>query len=221
MHATFARLMGKKNKLAKFAEVEQFSNCYQYDKDQKGQWQSAFKKPGDLILELACGKGEYTVGMARMHPENNYMGLDVKGNRIWKGAKTALEDGLSNVAFLRCQINGIEEYFDKGEVREIWITFPDPQPREGKAKHRLTHPRFLEKYKQIGIDGICINLKTDSSSLYAYTKEVIDENNLELLADSADVYAWEGRPEELNIQTYYENIWLTEGKKIKFLKFRL
>lgn len=213
--------MGKKNKLAKFAEINTFSNVYQHDESMKGKWEHAFDEVRPLVLELACGKGEYTIGLAEMYPEHNYLGLDVKGNRIWRGAKTGLEKGLKNAAFLRCEITSIERYFEEGEVSEIWITFPDPQLRDGKAKHRLVHPRFLDMYRSIGGGKMTINLKTDSDEFYTYAHEVIQEGNLTILEDCADVYDWEGRPKELNIRTFYENMWLKEGKKIKYLRFQV
>lgn len=213
--------MSNKNKLAKFAEIDTFSNVYQHDEAMRGNWGKAFDQARPLVLELACGKGEYTVGQARLYPERNYIGLDIKGNRIWRGAKTALEKDIPNAAFLRCQINHIDKYFADGEVSEIWITFPDPQPRKSKAKHRLVHPRFLELYRKVGGSGVIVNLKTDSTFYYNYTLEVIEEENLEILTKIDDVYAWEERPPEMNIKTFYENMWLEEGKKIKYLRFRL
>jgi tRNA (guanine-N7-)-methyltransferase len=213
--------VAKKNKLQKFEEINGFSNVYQHSEAPKGNWQSVFANKNPLTLELACGKGEYTVGLARMFPERNFMGLDIKGNRIWKGAKTALEEGLDNVAFLRCQINRITDHFEPGEVDELWITFPDPQPREGKAKHRLTHPRFIEMYQQVVGKPFILNIKTDSDLFYEFSKEVMSELGYEVLVDVNDVYAWKDRPEYLNIQTFYENIWLTDGKKIKYLKCQI
>lgn len=213
--------MGKKNKLLKFAEINTFSNVYQHDESMKGHWVDAFDKSRPLVLELACGKGEYTLGLAEMYPDRNYLGLDVKGNRIWRGAKTGLEKGLANAAFLRCEITSIERYFEPGEVDELWITFPDPQLRDGKAKHRLVHPRFLEKYRVVAGSGAILNLKTDSDEFFAYAHEVIAQENLEILEDCADVYAWEERPPEMDIRTFYEAMWLKEGKKIKYLRFRL
>lgn len=213
--------MSNKNKLAKFAEIDTFSNVYQHDESMKGRWYTAFDAKRPLVLELACGKGEYTVGQARMYPDRNYVGLDIKGNRIWRGAKTALEENIQNAAFLRCLINHIDRYFDEGEVSEIWITFPDPQPRKSKAKHRLVHPRFLELYRKVGGENVIINLKTDSTFYYNYAHELIAEEGLEILTDIADVYAWEERPPEMNIKTFYENMWLEKGKKIKYLRFKL
>lgn len=213
--------MGKKNKLAKFAEVTAFPNVYEHSEAPKGKWNEAFEKDQPLVLELACGKGEYTVGLARMYPERNFLGLDIKGNRIWRGAKTALEDNLTNASFLRCQINRITDHFAPGEVSEIWITFADPQPRDGKAKKRLTHPNFIKMYKEIAGESLIINLKTDSDLLYEFTKEVIAEQGYETLVDIDDVYAWADRPDELNIRTFYENMWLDQGIKIKYLKFQV
>ncbi|MFT5724903.1 MAG: tRNA (guanine-N7-)-methyltransferase [Bacteroidia bacterium] len=213
--------MGQINKLAKFAEIRTFENVYEHSEAPKGSWNKAFVKSQPLVLELACGKGEYTLGLAQLFPDKNFLGLDIKGNRIWKGAKTGLELGLPNAAFLRCQINLIENYFEANEVSEIWITFADPQPRDGKAKKRLTHLNFIKQYQAISVSPLVINLKCDSTLLYEYTKEVIAENNFEILVDVDDVYAWEDRPEALNIQTFYEQMWLAEGKKIKYLKFKV
>jgi tRNA (guanine-N7-)-methyltransferase len=215
--------MGKKNKLAKFAEVSEFSNCFEYDKDMAGNWKSSyFKNENPLTLELACGKGEYTIGLAERNPNKNFIGVDVKGNRIWKGASYAIERNLINVAFHRLQIGNITEYFGNSEINEIWITFPDPQPRKGKAKKRLTHPLFLEKYRRICEADAILNLKTDDTGFYEFTREVILQEGLELLEDSGDVYQWDDAPEELReIQTFYEQMWLAEGKKIKYLRFKL
>ncbi|MCB9263026.1 MAG: tRNA (guanosine(46)-N7)-methyltransferase TrmB [Flavobacteriales bacterium] len=213
--------MGKKKKLIKFAEVSSFANVFEHDEAPKGAWDKAFEKKQPLVLELACGKGEYTIGLAKMFPNKNFLGLDIKGNRIWRGAKTALEENLKNAAFLRCQINRITDHFEANEVSEIWITFADPHPRDGKAKKRLTHPNFLELYQQISCSPLIINLKTDSDLLYAFTKEVIAEKQIEPEIDCNDVYTWDERPQELNIQTYYEHKWLDKGIKIKYLRFKL
>ncbi|MBR9860801.1 tRNA (guanosine(46)-N7)-methyltransferase TrmB [bacterium] len=215
--------MGKKNKLTKFAEVTSFKNCFEYNKEISGKWnQDYFPKANKITVELACGKGEYTIGLAERNPERNFIGVDVKGNRIWKGAQYALDQDLQNVAFHRMQIGNITEYFGEEEVDEFWITFPDPQPRKGKAKKRLTHPNFLAKYRHISKPDAVLNLKTDDTGFYEFTKEVIEEEGLELLLDSDDVYAWDEAPEELlNIQTFYEKMWLDEGKKIKYLRFKL
>lgn len=214
--------MSNKNKLQKFAEIDTFPNVFQHDRDLKGRWsKDVFKNDNPIVLELACGKGEYSVGQGRMFPDKNFIGLDIKGNRIWKGAKTALEENLSNVAFLRCMIHNIEDYFETNEVDEIWITFPDPQPRKSKTRHRLTSPRFIAKYQDICKKGGTLNLKSDSTFFYEYTLKVAEELKLEILENCADVYAWEERPEVLNIRTFYESMWLDEGKKIKYLKLLL
>lgn len=213
--------MGK-NKLQKFAEIDQFENVYQHDKSMKGKWKSeAFGNDNPLTLELACGKGEYTIGQARMFPERNFMGLDIKGNRIWKGASIGVEENIPNAKFLRCKIHNITDYFEQGEVDEIWITFPDPQPRDSKEKHRLTHERFLRMYQEIGHPGMYMNVKTDSDLFYEYTLETIRSFGIEPEVNVDDVYAWHERPEYLNIRTFYESMWLDEGKKIKYLRFKL
>ncbi len=213
--------MGKKGKLEKFAEVTAFPNCFEYAKEMKGKWKSDyFKNDNPITVELACGKGEYTLGLAERFPDRNFIGIDVKGNRIWKGAKYALENELTNVAFHRLMIGNIEDFFEKGEIDEFWITFPDPQ--HAKERRRLTNAMFLDRYRNISKDGAIMNLKSDSTRFYEYTKEVIAEQNLQLLADSDDIYAWPEIPEYLaNIQTFYEKMWLAEGKKIKYLRYVL
>ena len=213
--------MGKKGKLEKFAAVTEFENCYEYAKELKGKWSSdVFKNDKPITVELACGKGEYTIGLAERFPDRNFIGIDLKGNRIWKGAKYALENNLTNVAFHRIMIGNIEEYFEKGEIDEFWITFPDPQ--HARKRKRLTNAMFLERYRNISKDGTTMNLKSDSTRFYGYTKETIAEQKLTILEDSADIYAWDEIPEYLaNIQTFYENMWLAEGKKIKYLKYVL
>src|SRR6195952_1312475 len=169
--------MGK-DKLRRFAEIETFSNVLQLDegKPYKGGWsKSFFKNDNPVVLELACGKGEYTVNLAQLFPGKNFIGVDYKGNRIWRGAKTAVEDGVNNVAFLRIQIENLLDYFAHGEIDEIWITFPDPQPQLSREKKRLTSPRFLTKYKELLKPGGNVNLKTDNDVLHAYTAEKIVE----------------------------------------------
>lgn len=210
-----------KHKLKQFSEFESFENTFSFAEEQKGKWHTYFGNENPIVLELACGKGEYTLGLAEIYPEKNFIGVDIKGNRMWRGAKTALENKLSNVAFLRTQIERIEDYFAAGEVSEIWITFADPQPRESKEKKRLTHPLFLNKYRRIGVPGIYLNLKTDSDLLYAFTLEVIESLKLDKEVDHPNIYQWTDRPEALNIQTYYEKRWLLEGISIKYVRFNL
>ncbi len=209
--------MGKIGKLQKFAEVSAFGNCFESAKELKGQWKSTvFKNNNPITLELACGKGEYTIGLAERFPERNFIGIDIKGNRIWKGAKYALEHQLNNVAFHRIMIGNIEDFFAPGEIDEFWITFPDPQ--HAKERKRLTNPMFLDRYRTIASTDAIMNLKSDSTRFYDYTKSVIYEQNLEVIADSDDIYQWAEIPEYLaNIQTFYEKMWLEKGKKIKFL----
>lgn len=213
--------MGK-DKLKRFAEVSTFSNVLQLDAGQpfKGQWNTGFfKNNNPVVLELACGKGEYTVNLARLFPDKNFIGIDYKGNRIWRGAKTALEDGVNNVGFLRIQIETLLDYFADGEVDEIWITFPDPQPQVSREKKRLTSPRFLAKYKLLLKPGGFVNLKTDNDGLHAYTAEKIGEHSLNLHVKTEDLYHLEHADEVLSIKTYYEKKYLKENKNINYLKF--
>ena len=213
--------MGKKGKLKKFAEVTAFSNCYERAAELKGKWAThVFKNNNPITLELACGKGEYTLGLAKRFPDRNFIGVDIKGNRIWKGAKYALENNMHNVAFHRIMIGNIEDYFALGEIDEFWITFPDPQ--HAKKRKRLTNPMFLQRYRNISNPHPIMNLKSDSTRFYEYTLEVIAEQNLEVFENSDDIYQWDAIPEYLaNIQTFYEKIWLEDGKKIKYLKYKL
>jgi tRNA (guanine-N7-)-methyltransferase len=211
-----------KDKLRRFAEIDTFSNVMQLDagKPLKDKWaKDFFKNNNPVVLELACGKGEYTVNLGQLFPQKNFIGIDYKGNRIWRGAKTALEDGVSNVGFLRIQIETILDYFADGEVDEIWITFPDPQPQISREKKRLTSPRFLEKYKLLLKPGGCVNLKTDNDDFYAYTSEKIMELGLNLHIKTEDLYHSEYADEVLSIKTYYEKKYLQDNKNINYLKF--
>lgn len=212
--------MGQK-KLIRFAELETFPNVLQYPENMKGNWGSVFDNPRPVTLELACGKGEYALGMGRLFPDRNFLGVDLKGNRLWVGAKTALREGLKNVAFLRTQIDRIQTYFEKGEVEEIWITFPDPQLRVSKSKKRLTHPKFLRAYQQFLAPGGYINLKTDSPVLYAFTLEVIALYKLELTASTHNLYEATPADPVLRIQTHYEKLDIAGSQRIHYLKFRL
>ncbi len=224
-----------KNKLAKFAELEAFPNVFQNftplqpalttcgnKVDYKGRWNEAyFAQPQDLVLELACGKGDYTVNLAKQFPEKNFIGVDVKGNRLWTGAKTALDEGLSNVAFVRTRIEQLALFFGPEEISEIWITFPDPFPRKSRALKRLTSPRFLNIYREICRPGALIHLKTDAENLFDYTLEVLEEERIEPKEVIRDVHGMPDIPPELQILTYYEKMHLAAGKKIQYLSFQL
>jgi tRNA (guanine-N7-)-methyltransferase len=212
--------MGQK-KLKRFAELETFANVLQYPPDMAGRWQEHFKNTGSITLELACGKGEYAVGLAQLHPERNFIGVDQKGNRIWVGAKKAAGLGLPNVAFLRAQIDGLLNFFGAGEIAEIWITFPDPQLRVSKDKKRLTHPKFLRLYQHILQPGGKLHLKTDSPHLYRFTKRVIDLYHCTLLHDTDDLYAQPHRPPELLLKTHYESLDIAGSKRVHYLCFTL
>ena len=214
--------MGK-DKLRKFAEVATFKNVVQLDagKDYKGQWASKFfGNNNPVILELACGKGEYTVNLAKLFPDKNFIGIDYKGNRIWRGAKTALEEGIDNVGFLRIQIETILEHFDENEISEIWITFPDPQPQQSREKKRLTHPRFLERYKFILKEDGILHLKTDNDGFYAYTLEQIDNLGYHKIKETTDLYNSNLVDEVLSIKTYYEKKYLAVDKNINYVQWQ-
>ena len=216
-----------KKKLQRFAEMKTFANTFQYmhfergtDHQLKGKWNSeCFKNENPIVLELGCGKAEYTIGLGEKYPNKNFIGVDLKGARIWRGAKTALEKKLSNVAFLRSQIDFIDYCFAKDEANEVWITFPDPQKE--KARKRLTHPIFLERYKKIIQPNGILHLKTDNLELHEYTLEVIAGNNHKLLDATNDLYSSSRRDEIKSIKTYYEQKFLGQGKKITYLKFQL
>ena len=212
--------MGQK-KLVRFAELETFPNVLQYPKDITGKWSEFFKNSNPITLELACGKGEYAVGLGQLYPDRNFIGIDVKGNRLWVGAKKAIQNNLSNVAFLRTKIDQIAEYLAKDEVAEIWITFPDPQLRMSKAKKRLTHPKFLRLYQQFLIRGGLIHLKTDSPDLYRFTKTVVDLYNCQLHTDLDNVFAQESVMDELKIKTHYEFLDIAGSNRIHYLCFSL
>ena len=213
--------MGK-DKLRKYSEINDFENVHELEdgKDYKGCWsKNQFKNDKPLVLELACGKGEYTVNLAKLFPEKNFIGVDYKGNRIWRGAKTAIEENIPNVAFLRIQIEHILDYFAENEVSEIWITFPDPQPQVSREKKRLTHPRFLTYYRAILKPDGALNLKTDNDDLHAYTAQVIAQLGLNLHIKTEDLYNSEFADEVLSIKTYYEKKYLANDKNINYLKF--
>ena len=212
--------MGQK-KLIRFEELKTFSNVLQFPLDMQGRWNDYFKNNNLNILELACGKGEYTIGLAQIYPGKNFIGVDLKGNRIWVGAKKAIQHQLKNVAFLRTEIDQIAAYFAKDEVAEIWITFPDPQLRKSKARKRLTHPKFLRLYHSILIPEGFIHLKTDSPDLYNFTKQVIKMYGCTIHADHEHLYNEVAIPEELKIKTHYESLDIAGSSRIHYLKFSL
>ena len=223
--------MGK-GKLAKFADMEKFENVFQYPFSvianvpftMRGHWhEQYFHNQHPIVLELGCGKGEYTVGLARLFPEVNFIGVDIKGARMWTGAKMALEEGLKNVAFLRTSIEIIDRFFAEDEVDEIWLTFSDPQMKN--PRKRLTSTYFMERYRRfLKADGI-VHLKTDSNFLFTYTSCMVSHNQLPVLFSTADLYHTAGidaaTSKILSIQTYYESMWIERGLNIKYLKFRL
>ncbi len=223
--------MGK-GKLAKFAEMETFENVFQYPFsvidnvpfEMKGHWREQyFHNDNPIVLELGCGKGEYTVELASLYPDMNFIGVDIKGARMWTGAKKALEEGRKNVAFLRTSIEIIDRFFDKDEVQEIWLTFSDPQMKN--PHKRLTSTFFMNRYRHFMEDGGIVHLKTDSNFLFTYTSYMVKENNFPVLFQTEDLYHTEGIDDEtrkiLSIQTYYEKMWIERGLNIKYMKFRL
>ena len=222
--------MSAKNKLQRFADNATFSNVIQpefeeiFKKDYalKNNWHATYwKNENPIVLELGCGKGEYTVALAEKYPSKNFIGVDIKGARFWRGAKTALEKNLQNVAFLRTRIEFVDSFFGDNEIDEIWITFPDPQLREKRAKKRLTSPRFLNMYRTMLKNDAVVNLKTDSKELYDYTKTLLEYNKQEILVATDDLYNSSFCDEILSIKTHYESYYLTQGKKITYLKFRV
>lgn len=221
--------MGSKNKLKRFLENETFPNVIQPTRDEvitnfsyKGKWHSFFKNNNPIIVELGCGKGEYTVALAQKNPDKNYIGIDIKGARFWRGAKTAFEENIPNVAFVRTQIELVDFIFAENEISEIWITFPDPQIKYKRTKHRMTNTNFLKKYHKILKSDGLMNLKTDSEFMHGYTLGLLHGEGHDVLYANHDVYNNEGAPKEVtDIQTFYENQYLAVNKAITYIKFRL
>ena len=221
--------MGSKNKLKRFIENESFSNVIQPTRKDlisnlfnlKGKWNSSyFKNNNPIIIELGCGKGEYTVNLAKLNANKNYIGIDIKGARFWRGAKTAIDEKLENVVFLRTQIELLEYVFKNDEIHEIWLTFPDPQIKFQRRKHRLINPVFLELYKKILNKNGIIHLKTDSEFLHGYTLGLLEKLNIKPLFSNHDIYKNNNAPNEvININTHYEKLFLKEGKNISYLSF--
>ena len=221
--------MGSKNKLKRFNENETFENVIQPTREEvtsgfkyQGKWNEFFGNNNPIVLELGCGKGEYTVALAQRNPNVNYIGIDIKGARFWRGAKTATEESISNVAFVRTQIELVDFIFAENEVNEIWITFPDPQIKYKRTKHRMTGDAFLKRYhKVLNSEGI-MHLKTDSEFMHGYTLGLLHGQGHEVIYANHDVYRQEGAPEEVTqIQTYYESQYLEVGKAITYIKFKL
>lgn len=223
--------MGSKNKLKRFNENETFANVFQPSREElvneeyplKNNWNKTFfKNNNPLVLELGCGKGEYSVGLAKKYPNKNFIGIDIKGARFWRGAKTAIEEQIPNVAFLRTQIELIDFAFGQNEVDEIWITFPDPQIKYKRTKHRMTNEAFLKLYKTIlKPDGV-VNLKTDSEFMHGYTLGLLHGAGHEVLYANHNVYKQEGSPEEVtSIQTFYESQYLAQNKPITYIRFKI
>lgn len=220
-----------KNKLKRYSQINAFSNVIQpevkypcSDFSLKGKWnEDYFNNAAPVTLEIGCGKGEYTIELAKARPDSNFIGIDIKGDRIWKGAKAALESGLYNAAFLRIQAERLSFFFETDEVSEIWITFPDPQPRGSRKKKRLTSPQFLERYSKILKPGSPIHLKTDSKLLYDYTLQVINEHEHHLVFATDNLYHVNitNEPILLEVQTYYEKIFLAQNKPIHYIRFAL
>ena len=220
--------MGK-GKLAKFADMERFENVFQYPFsivdnvpfDMKGHWRDMyFKNANPIVLELGCGRGEYTVGLARKNPDMNFIGVDIKGARMWTGAKQALDEGLTNVAFLRTNIEIIDRFFGPDEVQQIWLTFSDPQMKH--VRKRLTSTSFLTRYRRFLVDGGTVHVKTDSNFLYTYTSCMAEANHLPVAVATTDLYHTAGMDERLlSIQTYYESMWMARGIAIKYLQLAL
>jgi tRNA (guanine-N7-)-methyltransferase len=223
--------VGSKNKLKRFQDNEVFENVIQPLRSEiveeefqfKGKWKrDFFKNDKPLILELGCGKGEYTLGLAERNKDCNYLGIDIKGARFWRGAKTALENEMPNVGFLRTQIELVDQVFAEGEVDEIWITFPDPQIKWKRTKHRMTNPEFLNKYKHILTKEGIIHLKTDSEFMHGYTLGILEGLGHDILYAHHNIYVNHEAPEEVvGIQTFYEQQYLDKNKSITYLKFRL
>ncbi|WP_143961005.1 tRNA (guanosine(46)-N7)-methyltransferase TrmB [Litoribacter populi] len=216
--------MGR-NKLVRFKENEENYNVVQEGKPSfetiKGNWKAEhFENQNPIVVELACGRGEFTVGLARENSEQNFIGVDIKGSRIWKGSKTAIAEKMENVAFLRTQIEQLDKFFDQNEIHELWITFPDPRPRDGDEKKRLTSPRFLEMYKSMLDEGGIVHLKTDNTGLFEYTLDLLNSRvDIEKLEHTFDFYQSPYQKEHFGIKTRYEKIFSDMGEKIKYLRF--
>lgn len=219
--------MGK-NKLQRYSDNEGFDNVFEHtdfndeNPAPNGKWANdIFGNENPLVVELACGKGEYTTSLAQKYPNTNFIGIDIKGDRIWKGATRAQDQLLDNVRFMRCYIDHLHEFFAKGEISEIWITFPDPYLKKSSSKKRLTSPKFLDIYRKVAAKDAVVHLKTDSEPLFQFTGEVIDEQGLTVIEKIDDLYARSEIKEELRIKTYYEKKHLERGRTIQYVQFSL
>ena len=227
----FREIVGSKNKLKRFSENETFTNVFQPTREEvvgnefplRGKWNSEFfKNDNPIVLELGCGKGEYSVGLAERFPNKNFIGIDIKGARFWRGAKTAVESGMNNVAFVRTQIELINHIFTENEVSEIWITFPDPQIKYKRTKHRMTNSEFLNNYKKILKPNGLMHLKTDSEFMHGYTLGLLHGEGHEVIYANHNIYKNEGAPAEVTgIQTFYESQYLEVNKPITYIQFRI
>lgn len=217
-----------KRKLERYSDLSQLDNVIELEdykpdtvSSNRGRWcERVFGNNNPLVLELACGKGDYSIGLAERYPNKNFIGVDIKGDRLWRGAVSALDQNLLNVRFLRIYIDYITNYFAPEEVDEIWITFPDPYLGTKKIRKRLTSPEFLNRYRQVLKSGAFVHLKTDSPELFAYTKEVIDEQNLQVLDLVEDVHGDNHQVSDLDILTYYENMHLEDDRTIRYVRFK-
>ena len=219
--------MGK-NKLQRYSDNKVFDNVFEHtdfgndNPAPKGKWASdIFDNDNPIVVELACGKGEYTTSLAQKYPDKNFIGIDIKGDRIWKGAIRAQDQGLDNVRFLRCFIDHLEEFFADDEISEIWITFPDPYLKKSNSKKRLTSPKFLSIYRQVAASDAVVHLKTDSEPLFRFTNEVIEEQGLTIIEKIDDLYAGSEIKDELQVKTYYEKKHLERGRTIQYVQFSL
>jgi tRNA (guanine-N7-)-methyltransferase len=215
-----------RKKLVRFADNDQNPNVIQSGKpifeEIKGNWnEKQFQNENPIVVELACGRGEFTVGLGRVFTNQNFIGVDIKGSRIWKGSSTATQEGIHNVAFLRTQIQQLDQFFDQGEISELWITFPDPFPRDGDEKRRLTSPRFLDMYKPMIKSGGIIHFKTDNTGLFDYSLELVKSRvDIEVIGFTSDFYQSEWKDDHFGIKTKYEKLFSDKGEKIKYLKLR-
>ena len=218
-----------KDKLKRFAENLTFPNLFQPTIEEatngfhlKGKWNKEFfGNDNPIVLELGCGKGEYTVALAQKYPDRNYIGIDKKGARMWRGCKTSVEEGMTNVAFIRTRVDFISGFFEKDEVSEIWITFPDPQPRKKQVKKRLTSLRFIDRYKQLLAPNGIIHLKTDNTEMYLFTLSIIKQEGYKLIYQTADLYESGFEGDAVEVRTFYEEKFLKEGKAIKYIQFKI